>query len=250
MIAATAALLASRLAVGTLLVAGFLHRVHPVPPAYLRFALRGAAALLGLAALAGRGVPEAVLLAALALSALWLGRKSARAGNGLLVAGLGAAGAISMPLLASPPAPLIAVAAGASGAFLLGAVAATMLLGHWYLVDTSLSIRPLAVGALLVEAGAWARMAVVALILATGGYEALRLLRPEDIIYSTNALFFSFRTVTGLLAPVVLAFLIRRTVRIRSTQSATGLLYVALILTLFGELTAAFLEMVTGGRLA
>ena len=48
----------------------------------------------------------------------------------------------------------------------------------------------------------------------------------------------------------MLAWLVRSTVRIRSTQSATGLLYVALILVLFGELTAVFLEGITNGALA
>ena len=74
--------------------------------------------------------------------------------------------------------------------------------------------------------------------------------RRGDLIYSTTALFFSFRAITGLAAPLVLAWLVRSTVRIRSTQSATGLLYVALILVLFGELTAVFLEGITNGALA
>ena len=42
----------------------------------------------------------------------------------------------------------------------------------------------------------------------------------------------------GFAGPVVAAILAWKTVRIRSTQSATGILYVAMILVLFGELTA------------
>ena len=141
------------------------------------------------------------------------------------------------------------MASNLSGAALLGAVAATMLLGHWYLVDTALSIRPLSVGSGLVTGAAALRIGIAALALASGGIAELRLGSISDLIYSTPALFFGFRVLTGLLFPAFLALMIRNTVRIRSTQSATGLLYVALILVLFGELTAAFLEVVTGGRL-
>ena len=125
-----------------------------------------------------------------------------------------------------------------------------MLLGHWYLVDTSLSIRALGAGSSLCSAAVAGRVAVVAAALLTGGVAELRIASPSDLIYSTTALFFGFRVVTGLLAPLLLAVMIRNTVRIRSTQSATGLLYVALVLVLFGELTGAFLEVVTAGGLA
>ncbi len=245
MISSVAALLIARLALGAILAVGILRWAHPAAPdAWARFARRGAAVLFGLSALLGWGQPEAVPWGVLAVAALLVPA-------GKTMAGLGAAGAALTPLLGGSSHPGFAVASSVSGAFLLGAVAATMLLGHWYLVDASLSIRPLAIGARLVEAGVWARIAAVALALfAADGIAALRISGPADIIYSTTALFFAFRTITGLLAPAVLATLIRRTVRIRSTQSATGLLYVALILTLFGELTAAFLETLTGGRLA
>jgi hypothetical protein len=49
------------------------------------------------------------------------------------------------------------------------------------------------------------------------------------------------RVITGLIGPLILAFLIWRTVKMRSTQSATGLLYVAVILVLFGELISKYL---------
>ncbi len=247
MISTVAALLLARLGAGALLAAGLMHRFHAVPEAFLRFTLKGAAGLLALSALVGWGRPDALVQAALAIAALLLLRAATSPRLGPLMAALGAAGALLASALGGSGA--IAAAGAMSGVFLLGAVSATMLLGHWYLVDTSLSIRPLAIGGRLVELAAWARVGVAALALLTGGYAALRIASPEDLIYSTSALFFSFRAVTGLAAPIALAFLIRRTIRIRSTQSATGLLYVALILVLFGELTAVFLETVTGGAL-
>lgn len=271
MISSVAALLAARLAGGVLIAGAVIALRHPVPPAYTRFLLAGAGGALALAAAAGRHRPEAALLAVLLLpvAGLWAagrpapGRESGRFGDrprllAALMILLGLAAALAAPALeggASPAASSLSALAGAltgalAGALLAGSTAATMTLGHWYLVDTTLSIRPLATGAALFLGAAGLRAAVAAGFLVSGGHHALRIESPADLIYSTTALFFSFRTVTGLLAPLTLAALVRSTVRIRSTQSATGLLYVALILVLFGELTAIFLELLTGGALA
>lgn len=261
MISSVAALLAARLAGGVLIAGAVIALRHPVPPAYTRFLLAGAGGALALAAAAGRNRPEAALLVVLllAVAGLWAacrpapGRESGRFGDrprllAALMILLGLAAALASPALGGGPAPASLTAL--AGALLAGSTAATMTLGHWYLVDTALSIRPLATGAALFLGAAGLRAAVAAGFLVSGGYLALRIGSPADLIYSTTALFFSFRTVTGLLAPLTLAALVRATVRIRSTQSATGLLYVALILVLFGELTAIFLELLTGGALA
>ena len=261
MISSVAALLAARLAGGVLIAGAVIALRHPVPPAYTRFLLAGAGGALTLAAAAGRNRPEAALLVVLvlAVAGLWAacrpapGRESGRFGGrprllAALMILLGLAAALASPALGGGPAAASLTAL--AGALLAGSTAATMTLGHWYLVDTALSIRPLATGAALFLGAAGLRAAVAAGFLVSGGHLALRIESPADLIYSTTALFFSFRTVTGLLAPLTLAALVRATVRIRSTQSATGLLYVALILVLFGELTAIFLELLTGGALA
>ena len=263
MISSVAALLAARLAGGVLIAGAVIALRHPVPPAYTRFLLAGAGGALALAAAAGRHRPEAALLAVLLLpvAGLWAacrpapGRESGRFGDrprllAALMILLGLAAALAAPALEGGASPAASNLSALAGALLAGSTAATMTLGHWYLVDTTLSIRPLATGAALFLGAAGLRAAVAAGFLVSGGHHALRIESPADLIYSTTALFFSFRTVTGLLAPLTLATLVRSTVRIRSTQSATGLLYVALILVLFGELTAIFLELLTGGALA
>ena len=53
--------------------------------------------------------------------------------------------------------------------------------------------------------------------------------------------FFVFRLVLGLGLPFAVALLTLRAVSERASQSATGLLYVAEIGVLFGELLAAYL---------
>ena len=121
-----------------------------------------------------------------------------------------------------------------------------MVLGHWYLVDTRLAITPLKSGAWWFWVALIARWSAVGAVLLYGGWEVLRVSRAADLLLSTNGLFFSFRSLMGLAAPLLLAGLIWQTVKIRSTQSATGLLYVALILVLFGELVSQFLLVATG----
>lgn len=253
MIGATVAVLTARLAAGSLLAAGIIHGAHRVPEGYLRLVARGAAAAMAVGLLAGRSRPEAPLWGLLLAGALLVAiavprfRDRPRALTAGMV-GFGLLGVL-LPPLEAPGVAGLAIASNLSGAALLGGVAATMLLGHWYLVETSLSIRPLSVGSSLFSGATALRIGVAAFALFYGGMAELRVASLSDLIYSTPALFFGFRILTGLLFPAFLALMIRNTVRIRSTQSATGLLYVALILVLFGELTAAFLEVVTSGRL-
>ncbi len=263
MIGAIAAAVAVRLGAGLLFAGGALAWRHRVPPAFFRFLVSSAAGAFALSLVLAWGQPEWMAWAGLAVLTVVLGvveRRSAKPrgespttaargpSRGLAAAAmlLGLVGAISPLLTGSGDNPLREVAAEASAAMLLGSVTATMVLGHWYLVDTGLSIAPLASGARLYLGAAGLRVLVTTVALLTGGVAALGIASVGDLIYSTTALFFSFRALTGLAAPFALAVLIRSTVRIRSTQSATGLLYVALILVLFGELTAVFLERISG----
>ena len=49
------------------------------------------------------------------------------------------------------------------------------------------------------------------------------------------------RWLIGLVGPAIIAWMVWQAAKIRSTQSATGMLYVGVILTFFGELTAQLL---------
>jgi hypothetical protein len=63
-------------------------------------------------------------------------------------------------------------------------------------------------------------------------------------------LWLAARWVAGLLAPIVLTWMAWQSARIRSTQSATGILYVVVIFVFFGELTDMILQehLATLGR--
>ena len=134
-------------------------------------------------------------------------------------------------------------ASSALGALFFGAVLLVMNLGHWYLVSRALPFKLLARGATLFAALAAARTltlaAAVAINPAPEGLAALLSLEKD-------ALFFLFRVAWGILGPLALSFFIWKTADMKSNQAATGLLYVALVFVLIGELLSAYLTVVTG----
>lgn len=246
------ALLASHLAAGGLFVAAVLAFANELPGAFLRFCTASAASASALAGLLEAGSARWVWFGLALASGAWHVALR-KGGREKLAAGLTAIAAFAAPILGTLLSSEsggsgygLAVAGAVSSSLLLGAVTVTMILGHWYLVDTRLSIAPLRDGALLVSIAVVLRWAAVLFALGYGGWEVLRVSRAADFILSTNGLFFMFRSLMGLAAPLLLSVLIWQTVKMRSTQSATGLLYVALILVLFGELVSQFLLVRTG----
>ncbi len=249
MIGHVSALLVGHLATGSLFVTAMLALANTLPPAFMRFCVASSAGAAAFAALVDTAPLRPAWLAVALVGALWYAMLRFRS-PGPIVSGLAGVIALATPVAfvvrAADSDAALQAAGSATSSLLLGAVTVTMILGHWYLVDTSLSIAPLRSGARWLWAAVFLRVGVVGLVLAYGGFEILRVHRLADIIFSTTGLFFFFRSVMGLAAPLLLAGLIWQTVKIRSTQSATGLLYVALILVLFGELVSQFLLVTTG----
>lgn len=132
-----------------------------------------------------------------------------------------------------------------SSALLLGSVTLAMMLGHWYLVTPKLSIEPLkrySAGYILLTL--WMTLQIV------GAYFFTRQAGMSDgsvpVEIEQQAIFILFRVVWGLLAPLGMAYWIWETVRMKSTQSATGILYAAMICTLLGEGMGLYLTLQTG----
>jgi hypothetical protein len=218
-----------------------------VNPRFYRTHFLTALALAGLALLLLRdsaGWPLLVLVglgAALALAgSLSWALEGAPAGRALIVLTtlvLGA-GLCLVELAGAGARPPAAVLAGSlTSAALLGAALSAMLLGHSYLIAPSMSIAPLLrllaalAGALLV------RLAADGLALGcwTWGHSLANL--KGDV-----ALWLPVRWAVGFVAPLALAWLAWQTARIRSTQSATGILYVVVIFCFLGELTGLLLR--------
>ena len=124
-----------------------------------------------------------------------------------------------------------------SSAALLGAATSAMLMGHSYLVAPAMSITPLMrlLGALGVATLLRMVIAGVALLAWTGGHRLLTL--GDDAV-----LWLPVRWGVGFVAPLVLGWMAWQAARLRSTQSATGILYVVVIFCFLGELTGQLLQ--------
>lgn len=131
---------------------------------------------------------------------------------------------------------LLSACAELSSAALLGSIVAAMLLGHWYLTAPTMSHDPLWRMTLLVGIATVLRL--VASLL------ALFLL--DGLPAGTPAVWLALRWLAGIAGPLAVAVMTWRILRYRNTQSATGVLFVGVILVFIGEMSAALLQRELG----
>jgi hypothetical protein len=133
--------------------------------------------------------------------------------------------------------PELALAGASSSALLLGATLSAMLMGHSYLIAPAMSLVPLYRLLAAVAVALVLRLGVEACALGcwTARHESANL--TGDVL-----LWLPVRWLVGFVAPAVLCWMAYRTARIRSTQSATGILYVVVIFCFLGELTGQLLS--------
>ncbi|MEK7730006.1 MAG: hypothetical protein AAB354_16485 [candidate division KSB1 bacterium] len=134
-------------------------------------------------------------------------------------------------------------------ALMLGSVLGAMITGHWYLVNHKLTIQPLRMASLLFLGATVARaLFVIALMLYSffSNETALAESAAALLSFSGNGILFWARCLIGLLGPLIFAFMIYETVKLRSTQSATGMLYATVVLVFIGEAFSKFLWFFTG----
>jgi hypothetical protein len=135
------------------------------------------------------------------------------------------------------------------GALLFGGVIWAMNLGHWYLVSKSLPFGLLVRATEVFSVLALARtvLALVALgWLARTSHGAAGDALADLLDPMRDGFFFGSRVLWGLAAPLVLAPFVVKTARMKSNQAATGLLYVAVVFVLVGELLAGYLTLRSG----
>lgn len=163
----------------------------------------------------------------------------------LALALLSGAGAIVVGASGGPAA--LVIAADVTSVMLLGAAASAMVLGHWYLVVLDLPIAALRRLTVMLGASLILRALVVAIVLvgpAGLGYVQARAVAAG--LWSPDGVFVWMRLLFGIAGPLSLIWFVWKTVEIRSTQSATGILYVQLFLVLAGELLAKYLRVAAG----
>ena len=141
----------------------------------------------------------------------------------------------------TPPSQVVTVTTCVLASGLLGGFLMTMLLGHAYLTaGNEMTQRPFL--RLVVMLG----VLLVVRLVATTGFAlwpylmALGMGRPWDIMMIIS------RLLVGLVVPGVFTYMIYDCVKRRANQSATGILYVALVLVIIGEGTAMTLVDQTG----
>ena len=194
------------------------------------------AALLAPASGGSWPLPAAAAVTAWLASVAWLGDKR-RAGLLLGVATAVMLGVATFMLAAPRSAtgsPLAVVAPLVSG-LVVGLTVHAMLLGHWYLNAPGMSVTALrrAIGQAL---AAWAACLVAAAV--TDLPALASTFRAAD---SATLALAALRWLAGLAGLPALLVMARATLDIPNTQSATGILYVACLAAILGELTGQLL---------
>ena len=122
---------------------------------------------------------------------------------------------------------------------LLGFTIAAMLLGHWYLNTPTMDLLPLRRLVLLMSTATLARAALCG----TGLTLQLTMAGSPESMGELFLPLLALRWLAGLLGVLVLAWMAWQTLKIPNTQSATGILYVAVIGTFVGELAGQLLSV-------
>jgi hypothetical protein len=168
-----------------------------------------------------------------------------------------AAGAVAlvvhaMAVSSDQPAMLqgLAVASFLTSAVLLGGACTAMVLGHWYLILPSMEVSYLQSIVVLHIASLVGRVGVVAVALwfaLSTSFAIDPIVGPtfHRYIFSVDGIFFWQRVMFGLAGPAVLSYLTWETAKIRSTQSATGILYVDFFTVVVGEVLAKYIVLAT-----
>ena len=142
---------------------------------------------------------------------------------------------------------VLTVASFLSSAALLGGACTSMILGHWYLIIPTLQVKHLQNIVKVHMASMVVRIAVVAaaVIFAIATWQPGLGPSFRHYITSISGVFFWQRVLFGLAGPSLLSYMTWVTAKIRSTQSATGILYVDFFTVVVGEVLAKYLLLAT-----
>ncbi len=181
----------------------------------------------------------ALILAVLSYagSVAWLYEKS-KVGKGLLalqvLITLFAGGYVEACTASTRWGAALRIVHMASSGALLGWLLTAMLLGHYYLNWPGMQLDPLRrlLAGVLVTVGVRACVAATGLIFFPMDWN-----RTSAILWGLLAL----RWMAGIGGPLVTARMAQLCLRIPNTQSATGILYAGVVLTLLGELVGELL---------
>ena len=210
-----------------------------VPAGFFRVNLLVVLGLASVAAFLARAeVPgPAWLLAAGAAVVAWIGSIAwfgERTQAGMTLCRVTAALLAAATVLVSTPAGTTAAAGALVSGLVVGLTVHAMLLGHWYLNAPGMSVAALRrmIDWALAAWGVQLVLSLAAIAIDPAGLRASG---------GTATALLSLRWLAGLVGLPVLLVMSRKTLDIPNTQSATGILYVACLAAILGELTAQLL---------
>jgi len=213
-----------------------------VPSPFFRIMLLivlGLAALFALSSRAALGWGVAIGGVAFAGSVCWLlerraaGTAAIAATFALSVVAMFLVGQDSPFLMTVGSSPWLAAASAFASAATLGAAFTGMLLGHRYLTAPGMPLEPL----MQLNAGLGVA-SIVRFLVSTICLGSAFGTFSQSIFWIWLAL----RWLAGILGPMAVCVMVYRILRYRNTQAATGVLFVGVILTFIGELTADLLQ--------
>lgn len=124
---------------------------------------------------------------------------------------------------------------------LLGISNFAMILGHYYLVVPKLSVEPLIYCLYIFWTVMFMKLMSSLAVIFSGAKPYLEEGTYLGDGYMYNWLFVSMRYLWGYAAPLILSFFTFKLCKLRSTQSATGVLYIVEFFVIVGELISVYL---------
>ncbi|MGB8413470.1 MAG: hypothetical protein WCE23_11675 [Candidatus Binatus sp.] len=186
------------------------------------------------------------------LYTLWTENGLLRARSYALGLGLGLVALIANVLILMPRGfgAVAAVAYGLTAitsALVLGLVSGAMLFGHWYLIDLEMPVDYLRTFVRLLGIALVADLVALGLAIAMpavlGSVNAAAAVHE---LFATHLGLLGFRLLLGPVATIVLVWMCWQTLKIPETRAATGLLYIAVMAVLVGEMLGRFILFRTG----
>ncbi len=134
------------------------------------------------------------------------------------------------------------VVTAVTSAMVLGLVSGAMMFGHWYLIDLGMDVEYLRSFIRIIGIALVADLVAMAIALAVlaifGGHGATTAIAD---LFENHLMLFLMRMVLGPVASIVLAWMCWQTLKIPQTMAATGLLYIALMSVVVGEMLGRFI---------
>lgn len=136
---------------------------------------------------------------------------------------------------------LVLIGACTLAASTCGLALMDMLLGHAYLNAASMTLRPF-----LVLNRALACALAARAVLSVGGTFVMQSRHPLEMFWNLHGLYVGTRWLVGFVVGGLFIYMAHDCIKRRATQSATGILYVAVVVIFIGEMLGLYVMSQTG----